>query len=271
MEVQVMIIVGEKLNSTLKSIRPAMENRDAKAIVDVARRQCEAGATYIDLNAGMFHTTEVEVMEWLVKTVQAEIDAPLAIDSPNPAAIRRALEVNTNPKPVINSITAEKERFDTIVPLLAEYPSSIIALCMDDSGMPETVDERVKIAERLITDLSKIGLKHEDIYIDPMIRPIGTGSHYGNVAIGTVQKVKENFPDVHIMCGLSNISFGLPARKIINQVFLVSMMCAGMDGAILDPLDKKLMSVMYGCEAVLGVDDFCVNYLEKFREGSLEF
>ena len=265
-----MIIVGEKLNSTTKAIRPLMENKDAKAIIDIAKQQYEMGATYIDLNAGMFHTTEVEMMEWLVNTVQGAIDAPLAIDSPNPLAIKRGLEVNKNPKPMINSITAEKERFDSIAPFLKEHPASIVALCMDDTGMPETIDERVKIADWLINNLTKVGLKPDDIYIDPMIRPIGTGSHYGNVAIGTVKKVKDNYPGVHVMCGLSNVSFGLPGRKIINQVFLVSMMCAGMDGAILDPLDKKLMSILYATEAVLGTDDFCINFLEKYREGILD-
>jgi len=202
--------------------------------------------------------------------VQAVIDAPFAIDSPNPEAIKRALKINKNPKPMINSITAEKERFETIAPILAEHEASVVALCMDDSGMPETADDRFKIAETLVEGLTKIGMKPGDIYIDPLIRPVGTGSHYGVVALETMRNVKERFPEVHIMCGLSNISHGLPARKIINQVFLISAMNAGMDGAILDPLDKKLMTFLYACEAVLGHDDFCVNYLEKYREGLIE-
>ena len=265
-----MIIVGEKINSTLKAIRPAMEERDGQAIIDLAKRQYEAGAVYIDLNAGMFHDAEVEILQWLVETVQGAMDVPLCIDSPNPEAIKRALTVNKNPKPMINSITAEKDRFHSIAPFLSEYEASVVALCMNDSGMPETTDDRVRIADGLIADLTKLGMKLEDIYIDPMIRPIGTGSHYGVVAIETIRRVKQNYPEVHIMCGLSNISFGLPARKSINQVFLVSAMCAGMDGAILDPLDKKLMSFLYATEAVLGVDEFCLNYLEKFRAGELE-
>ncbi len=265
-----MIIVGEKLNSTLKAIRPAMENRDTQAIVDLAKKQVEAGASYIDLNAGMFHGTEIEVLTWLVETVQQAVDTPLAIDSPNPEAIKAALRANKNPKPLINSITDETERFNQIAPLLAEHEAGIIALCMDDNGMPECTEDRVRIADSLINKLTKLGVKHSDIYIDPMIRPIGTGSHYGQVAINTMRQVKEKFPEVHIMCGLSNISFGLPARKILNQVFLISAMSAGMDGAILDPLDKKLMTFLYAGEAILGLDDYCLNYLEKFREGLIE-
>ncbi len=265
-----MIIIGEKINSTLKSIRPAMENYDAKAIQELAIKQREAGADYIDVNAGMFHNEEPERLVWLIETIQQVLDAPFAIDSPNPKAIEAALKVNKNPKPIINSITDEKDRFNSIMPLAVEYKTSIIALCMDDKGMPETTDDRVRIAERLIEKLTKEGMQLEDIFIDPMIRPIGTGSQNGVVALETIRKVREEFPGVHITCGLSNISFGIPARKLMNQAFLVAAMTSGMDSAILDPLDNKLLSFIYATEALLGIDDFCMNYLTKYREGRIE-
>lgn len=265
-----MIIIGEKINSTLKSIRPAMESRDEKAIKDLAKRQSEAGASFIDVNAGMFHENEIEILQWLIETIQSEIDTPFAIDSPNSKAILAGLKANKNGKPIINSITAEKERIESILPLAKEYDTGIIALCMDDSGMPETAEERIEIARKLISDITDAGLAMEDIYIDPMIRPIGTGSHYGKVALDTIRTVKKEYPEVHIACGLSNISFGIPARKIMNQAFLVAAMTCGMDGAILDPLDKKLMAFICATEALLGTDDFCMNFIEKFREGELE-
>jgi cobalamin-dependent methionine synthase I len=265
-----MIIIGEKINSTLKSVRPAIENYDTEVIQDLAKRQYEAGSHYIDVNAGMFLEDEPERLEWLINTIQEVIDAPFSIDSPNPKAILKGLKTNKNGKPIINSITNEQERYNAIMPLAVEYKTGIIALCMDDSGMPETVDDRLSIAETLIKNLTKEGVSADDIYIDPMVRPIGTGSHYGVVAIETIRKVKLEFPEVHIACGLSNISFGLPARKIMNQVFLVAAMAAGMDGAILDPLDKKLMTYLYAAEALLGRDEYCIEYLTKFREGNLE-
>lgn len=265
-----MIIIGEKINSTLKAIRPAMENYDAAAIVDLAKRQYEAGATFIDLNAGMFIDDEPERLEWLVKTVQESLDVPLAIDSPNPVAIERALKALKGPKPVINSITDEKDRYDKVLPFVLEYNTAVVALCMDDTGMPETVEDRVIIADRLIKKLTKLGVAIGDIYIDPMVRPIGTGSHYGMVALDTIRKVKTEFPEVHITCGLSNISFGIPARKIMNQAFLIAAVASGMDGAILDPLDKKLMTYLYAAEALVGIDDYCMNYLTQFRAGNLE-
>ena len=265
-----MIIIGEKINSTLKSIRPAMESRDKAAIQYLAILQINAVANFIDVNAGMFHENESEVLQWLIETIQEVTQVPFDIDSPSPMDILTGLKANKNGKPIINSITAEKARFDAIIPLIKQFDSKVIALCMDDSGMPETVEERVSIARTLINNLRDEGVALDDIFIDPMVRPIGTGSHYGTVAIETIRLIKTEFPEVHIACGLSNISFGLPARKILNQSFLVATMAAGMDGAILDPLDKKLMSFVYATEALLGNDDYCMEFLKKFRDGEIE-
>lgn len=265
-----MIIIGEKLNSTLKSVRPAMENYDSEALQDLAKKQYEAGSAYLDVNTGMFLDEEPERLAWLINTIQEVISVPFSIDSPNPKALLEGLKVNKNGKPIINSITNEKERYNSVMPLAVEYKTGIIALCMDDSGMPETVEDRLSVAESLIEKLTKEGIDIGDIYIDPMIRPIGTGSQYGIVAIDTIRMVKLEFPEVHIACGLSNISFGIPARKIMNQAFLIAAMAAGMDGAILDPLDKKLMTFLYAGEALLGRDEYCMEYLTKFREGQLE-
>ncbi|MDD4081595.1 MAG: methyltetrahydrofolate cobalamin methyltransferase [Eubacteriales bacterium] len=265
-----MIIIGEKINSTLKAARAAIGAYDADFIRDLARRQEEAGATYIDVNAGMFLEDEPERMTWLVNTVQEVSRAPFSIDSPNPKAIEAGLQANRNPKPIINSITDEKERYTAILPLAKKYKTSLVALCMDDKGMPETVEDRLRVADSLVAKLGDEGFDHDDIYLDPMIRPIGTGPEYGVIAIETIRLIKEKYPRTHIACGLSNVSFGLPARKLINQAMLVAAMSAGMDGAILDPLDKKLMSFVYATEALLGIDDYCLNYLAKFREGELE-
>ena len=265
-----MINVGEKINSNLKSIRPAMETRDKQAIQDLALRQINAGAQYIDVNAGMFHENESEVLKWLIEAIQEVTDTPFAIDSPSAQAILTGCETNKNGRPIINSITAEKARYDAIVPLIKRFNAKVIALCMDDTGMPETTEDRVLIARTLIHNLTQEGVALDDIFIDPMVRPIGTGSHYGTVAIETIRQIKTEFPQIHIACGLSNVSFGLPARKILNQTFLVAAMAAGMDGAILDPLDKKLMSFVYATEALLGKDDYCMEFLTKFREGEIE-
>ncbi|AEE96281.1 methyltetrahydrofolate cobalamin methyltransferase [Mahella australiensis] len=265
-----MIIIGEKINTSIKAIRPAVENQDAGVIQEVALKQVEAGAHYIDVNCGTFPTKEPELLQWLVETVQQVTDKPLCIDSPNPNALKKALAANKNGKPLVNSITAEKERYDAILPLIVEYDTSVVALCMDDSGMPETADERLAIAERLVESLNKEGIKLEDIYFDPMVRPVGTGSHYGVVALDTISRIMKEFPGVHTTCGLSNISFGLPGRKLINQAFLILAIGAGLDSAILDPLDKRIMSFVYAAELLKDKDPYCLNYITAFREGRLD-
>lgn len=265
-----MIIIGEKINTSIKAIRPAVEAKDAKAIQEVALKQVEAGAHYIDVNCGTFSGREPELLEWLVDTVQQVIDKPLCIDSPNPEALDKALAANRNGKPLVNSITAEKERYNAILPLVLKYNTSVIVLCMDDNGMPETADERLFIAERMVKNLTKEGVELDDIFFDPMVRPVGTGSHYGVVALDTISRIVKEFPGVHTTCGLSNISFGLPGRKLINQAFLILAIGAGLDSAILDPLDKRIMSYAYAAELLKDKDPYCLNYIAAFREGRLD-
>ena len=265
-----MIIIGEKINTSLKAIRPAVENQDAAIIREIAIKQVEAGANYIDVNCGTFPSREGELLEWLVKTVQSVVNTPLCIDSPSPKALKRALKANKIGQPLINSITAEKERYNSVLPLIVEFKASVVALCMDDAGMPETAEDRCRIAARLVEGMTKEGIKLEEIYLDPMIRPVATGSHYGVVALDTIRRIMKEFPGVHTTCGLSNISFGLPGRKLVNQAFLISAIGAGLDSAILDPLDKKIMSFVYAAEVLNGRDDYCMNYITSFREGRME-
>lgn len=264
-----MIIIGEKLNSTVPAIREALENKNSEAIAALAKDQYAAGASYIDINAGMFAEEEPEKLVWMARIVQEATGAPLSIDSPNPDAIQRVLEVNSNSDVLINSITAETKRFHDVLPLVSGFDTSIIALCMKEGGLPQTVSERIQIADTLVNDLVKGGVKEERIYLDPLILPISTGAENGNIALETIRRLRTEYPKTHIACGLSNISFHLPARKLINQTFLVAAIAAGMDGAILDPLDQQLMAMLYASEAVFGKDKNCKTYLQKYREGQL--
>ncbi len=265
-----MIVIGEKINSSSKSIKPLIDNLDGAAIQSLAKKQYEAGASYIDINAGTFGKEEPEKLEWLVNTIQEVSDVPFSIDSRNPYAIEKALKANKNSKPIINSITVADNSIDSILPLAVKYNTSIIALCMDGTEMPETVDERIVMAEKLLKLLTYNGISLEDIYLDPMARPVSAASHYGLIALESIRRLKKEFPGVHVTCGISNMSFGLPERKLMNQAFLVAAMTAGLDSAILDPLDRKLMAYLYAGEALLGIDDFCMEYQMKYREGLLE-
>jgi len=261
------LIVGELINTSRKAIKPAVESRDEAFIMDLAQKQVDAGADYVDVNCGTMVFNEPETMAWLVETVQKQVTAPLCIDSPNPKAIEVGLSLVKNGQPMVNSITAEKERFATILPMVLKYKSKIVGLCMDDSGMPETAADRLKIATKLVEEMTAAGVAEDDIYLDPLVKPVSTGDNAGMEVLETIYQIKQKYPKVHGICGLSNISFGLPNRKILNQVFMIQTMTMGMDGYILDPLDKTMMGFVYASTALLGKDQFCMNYLTAHRNG----
>ncbi|MCL6614560.1 MAG: methyltetrahydrofolate cobalamin methyltransferase [Firmicutes bacterium] len=264
-----MLVIGERINTSRKAMAPAVAARDAAFIQAEARAQVEAGAALIDVNCGTFVNEEPELLKWLVETVQAAVDVPLCLDTPNPAALKNALPVHKG-RAMINSITAERERWEKVLPLVLEFHTQVIALTMDDRGMSESAEERLRVAAWLIENLVKHGMDEADIFVDPLVRPVSTGTHYAMVVYETIRRVREEFPRVHTVCGLSNVSFGLPARKLINQAFLIQAMAAGLDAAILDPLDKRLMSLLYAGELLLGRDDYAAGYLAAFRGGRIE-
>jgi len=152
-----MLIVGELINTSRKAIKPAVESRDAAFIKEMAQKQVDAGADYVDVNCGTMVFNEEETMAWLVETVQSQVTAPLCIDSPNPKALEVGLSLCKHGQPMINSITAEKDRYETILPFVLKYKAKIVGLCMDDSGMPETAEDRLKIATKLVTDMVAAG------------------------------------------------------------------------------------------------------------------
>jgi 5-methyltetrahydrofolate--homocysteine methyltransferase len=262
-----MLIVGELINTSRKSIKAAVDVEDAAYIQQIARGQMEAGADYVDINCGTKVYNEPETMQWLVETVQAAVSAPLCIDTPNPRAMEVGLALAQNGQPMINSITAEKERFQTILPLVLKHKAKVVALCMDDSGMPETANDRKGIVRRLVADLTANGVPEDDIYLDPLVKPVSTGDGAGLEVLETISFIRDEFPGVHTICGLSNISFGLPNRQALNRLFMVQTMTVGMDAYILDPLDKTIMGFVYASRALLGKDPFCVQYLAAYRQG----
>jgi 5-methyltetrahydrofolate--homocysteine methyltransferase len=276
-EVTALLIVGERINTSRKVkgepvIENAVINRDAEFIKDMARKQFEAGATYIDINCGTLTTGEPEALEWLTRVVMEAVDAPISFDTPNPVALDRALKAYDPAKgqPMINSITAESERYSNVLPLVLEYKAKVIALAMDDSGIQQDPDKRHAVAKTLIENLTSAGVPLHDIYVDPLTFPIGTGSDVALAMFDIIRKVKAEYPGVNTIAGLSNISHGMPARKILNQAVTVLAMGCGLDAGIIDPNDRYLMALIYATEALLGKDEFCMNYITKSREGLFE-
>ena len=265
-----MLVVGELINASRKAIKAALEAKDAGYIQKVAQDEHESGANYIDVNAGIFVGQEAQYLTWLVQTVQEVVDCPCCIDSPDPKCIEQALKVHKGTA-MVNSISLEKERYDALLPIIAGTDLKIVALCMSDEGMPETMDARMKIADKLINSLVKNNIPIGNIYVDPLVQPIGTNSSFGIEFLNTVEAITTTFKGVHTMCGLSNISFGLPNRKFMNQMFAVMAIAKGLDGLIINPLDKAMMGSLITAETLRGKDDFCVKYLKAYRKGNLEF
>lgn len=265
-----MLIIGELINTSRKLIREAVEKKDAQYIKQIAKAEEEAGATYIDVNCGTFMQTEVETMEWLVDNILQATSLPLCIDSPNPLALKAGLEKAKNGKSMINSITGETPRWNAVLPLVKEYNTKIVALCIDDGGMPKTNEDRIRIADSIITKLTAEGVNIDDIYIDPLIKPISAGVKNGIEVLQAIQHIMESHPGVHTTCGLSNISYSLPARKVLNRLFMVQTMARGMDSYIMDPTNKEMRGALLASQTLLGQDRFSRKFLKGFREGIYE-
>lgn len=263
-----MLIVGEKINTSRKSIEAAVQRRDAEFIVKVAREQAEAGAHFIDVNAGTFLERETECLCWLVETVQSEVDLPLCLDSPNPHALAEAMRYHRG-DPMVNSISLEKERFDALLPVVTSRPCHVVALCMAETSMPTTVEERVQVGSQLIQRLTREGFPLERIYVDPLVQPVSVDTEMGKAALGAMKGVMEEFPGVNTICGLSNISFGLPERQLINRHFLALCVASGLSAAILDPTDQRLMTTLLAVEMLLGRDEFCEHFIDAYQSGRI--
>jgi 5-methyltetrahydrofolate--homocysteine methyltransferase len=265
-----MIIVGELINASRKAIGAAIESGDTAYIKQVAKDQDLAGATFIDANAGIFVGEETKYMKWLIGLIQEVSEKPIALDSPDPKVIEEGLKL-CKATPLLNSISLEKDRWEKLLPVAAGNTDlKVVALCMSDEGMPTTCDDRLSIADKLIGGLTAKGIKIENIHVDPLVQPLGTNHNFGLEFIQSVQRIKERFPGVHFMCGLSNISYGLPARKQINRIFMAQAIIAGLDGAIINPLDKGMMGTIAIAEALAGLDKNTIRYLKAFRKGIVE-
>jgi len=263
-----MLIVGERINATRKKIGEAVQNQDAEHIKAEAVKQAEAGANLIDVNGGI-PGKETEYLLWLVDLVQEVVDVPLCLDSADANALAAALP-QCNEPPLINSITFEKERLEAMTPLVKEHGAKVIALCLSDEGPPQDFDGRIEIAARLVDRLTGDGIPLENIYVDPCVFPISTSSDAGTFVLDAISWIHAQYPGVHTICGASNVSFGLPVRKILNATFLAMLIARGLDSAIIDPCNSLTLASVLAAEALAGHDDFCTSYIAAFRAGQLE-
>ena len=264
-----MKIIGEKINGTRKLVAKAIAERDAVYIQNLAKKQVEAGAHWLDVNAGTAPSREADDLVWLIKLVQEVTEAPVCLDSANPATLRIAMR-EVNKTPMINSISGEPSRLEGILPVVAEFGCPVIALCMDEKGIPSTGEARLEVIRKVFAACRAAGVPDDHVYVDPLAMTISTNTEAGKVILSAMRAIHAEFPEAHISCGLSNISFGLPVRSLINRTFLALALEAGMDAAIIDPNDRELQRVIYAAELLLGRDRHCLNYTRAFRAGKLE-
>lgn len=264
-----MIIIAERINATRKRIGKAVVERDEKHIRREARIQAEAGATYIDCNAGRNPDSEIEDLKWMIGLVQDEVETPISIDSANPDAIAAGLNL-VKKTPIINSVTAEKERIDKIMPLAAKSGAMLVSLCLNEGGMPVGLDDRLRAAETIVKAAEGAGIGVNRLIFDPLIVPISTDPAEVRAAIEAVRQIMTRWPGTHTTCGLSNISFGLPCRNVLNRTYLAMLVEAGLDGAIMDPTEPHMMATALAAEALVGRDEYCMEYIKAGRADKLD-
>ena len=264
-----MLIIAERINASRKTIAQAISSENVEFIQNEAKAQENAGADYIDVNAGTFVGEEIERLKWVIDAVQEVTELPLCIDSPDPEVIKAMVPL-AKKTPLINSITLEPGRLEGILPIVAENKTRVIGLCQSEDSMAETADDKVSMAEQLVQKVTGAGISIENLYIDPLVYPLSTNPLSAAATLDAIERIMKEFPGVHTTCGLTNVSYGLPARKLINRTFLVSAVTRGLDSAILDPTDKQLYATLKTANAVVGKDDFCMEFITAFREGRIE-
>jgi len=264
-----MLIIGEKINATLPGVRDVINKRDSEGLARFARGQAVAGADYIDVNVGTGSGTredEIEAMRWAVKTVMAEVKVPLCIDSSDPLVLKEGLEAAGERAGLINSTKGSTENLDQVLPLALDYKTSVVALAMDEQGIPKSVEGRLHACNTVAEACEKRGIPLERIMFDPLVLPLSTDITQGMCTLETLQEIRSRFPAAGTAMGLSNISFGLPSRKRVNEAFLHMAIFAGLGAAIMDPMNRDMVGAVRTAEVIVGRDRHCRRYTRFFRK-----
>jgi cobalamin-dependent methionine synthase I len=262
------LIIGESINSTRRSVGEAISRRDEQFIRGLASKQVAAGAAMLDVNVGVAEGDEVQNLTWAVRTVQQAVDVPLLVDSGNPEALRAAFEVHRG-RPILNSINGEADKLAALLPLAAEYECGAILLCLDDRGIPKTADERYQIAEFLVERAVQAGLPPERLYVDPLIMTVGSDSRAARVALDALCRIREGLPQVHTSAGITNVSFGMPQRSLLNRTLLAMAIAYGLDAFLVNVMDPAMVATIQAADTLMGNDAYCSNFLDAYHAGKL--
>ena len=265
-----MIIIGEKINGAIPSVKAAIAERDAALIKERAAAQTAAGANFIDCAPSTVPELEYDAMVWLIGLIQEVSETPICIDSPNAKLLARILEEGHVKKPgMVNSVNEEGDKCETIFPLIAGTDWNVVGLTCDKGGIPTDPEKKLDIAKSIIDKADRYGVRLENLHIDPCVMALATAPAAMQDFIACIQGIHEYAPEVKVTGAISNISFEMPARRYINVHCLSYAIQAGLDSAILDPCNVDMMSAIYACEALCGRDRGGRKYNRAYRQGRL--
>lgn len=261
-----MIVIGEKINGFIPKAYTAIKSHDVDYLVELARSQVRFGADYLDICTGIVPEYERETMRWLIELVQDAVDVPVAIDSPDPQVIVDMIPLARRPG-FVNSVSMEKGKCETVFPAVADTDWKIIALTCNNDGIPDSAQAKYELAAKMIEDASGYGITHDRLYIDPLVGTLATRPDALADFNRTALRIRKEYPDVHIISGMSNISFGMPYRTAIAAQFLTLSMAVGADAAIMNPLSPEMRAALFATDALLGFDRGGTRYIRGCQEG----
>lgn len=258
-------IIGERINPTGKKLfKEALRRNDIDYIIKEGIAQRDAGAHILDVNVGLPEIDECKMMEDAVYNLQAVLPTPLQIDTTNIAALERALRIY-NGKPMLNSVNGKQKNMEEVFPLAKKYGSVVVCLCLDENGIPETAEGRIAVAEKIIKTAKEYGIDKKDLIVDALTMTISTDKNNAKETLKAVKYIRETL-GVNTVLGVSNISFGLPQRDVINTAFFTLALQNGLSAGIINPKSSSMMNAYYSYNALAGLDDNCTEYIESVTE-----
>lgn len=263
-----MIIIGEKINGTIPIVKEAIEKRDAAFIADRAVKQTDAGADFIDVCASTAPEYEIETLKWLMNVVQDATDTPLCIDSPNPRVIEAVFKYANKPG-MLNSISEEGDKCEVLLPLMAGNTWEVVGLTCDNNGIPNDVQTKLDITKSMVEKAAQYQITPDRIHIDPCVMALSTENNSMLNFEQEIKAIKELYPTIHVTGAISNMSFGLPVRSLLNKTCMAFAIQAGMDSAVIDPMNRDMMGTIFATYALMGKDKHCRKYSKAYRSGQI--
>jgi len=260
------IIIGELINGMYRDVGRAISNKEADIIQHLADEQVRAGASVLDVNTGPYSKNPKDDMKWLVESIQAKVDVPLALDSTKPDVIEEGLKL-VKKKAIINSTSADEEKMGKIFGLAKKYNTQVIGLTMDKSGVPNSKEKRLELAAVIVAKAMEYGINTDDLYLDPIVLPVNVAQTQGIELLESIREFRLLCdPAPQTVVGLSNVSQGTKVRPLINRTFVTMAIANGLTSAILDPLDKELMNAVITAELILNKNIYCDSFLDAYRK-----